>query len=129
MPKSALGTKRHCQSCDGKFYDLNKTPIVCPSCGSVFDPEVLLKSRRVKPVAAAPVAAKPEVDENTDQEELDTDIDTVDDAVESDETVLEDGDDLMIVTGDSDDDENINGGEDMPIEDDLDAVEADDDEE
>ena len=33
------------------YYDLNKNPIVCPHCQATFDPEVLLKSRKSKPVA------------------------------------------------------------------------------
>ena len=53
-----LGIRRHCQSCSVKYYDLNKTKIICPSCNTVFDPEVRLKSRRIK-VAPTPVVAKP----------------------------------------------------------------------
>jgi uncharacterized protein (TIGR02300 family) len=29
----ARGTKRVCASCETRFYDLARTPIVCPSCG------------------------------------------------------------------------------------------------
>ncbi len=36
MSKAARGTKRICQSCAGKFYDLNRDPIVCPLCGATF---------------------------------------------------------------------------------------------
>jgi uncharacterized protein (TIGR02300 family) len=32
----ALGTKRICTGCEAKFYDLGKTPIVCPACETVF---------------------------------------------------------------------------------------------
>ena len=32
MPKPARGIKRVCQSCGTRFYDLGRTPIVCPSC-------------------------------------------------------------------------------------------------
>ncbi len=31
-----LGTKRFCAGCSLKFYDLNRTPIVCPTCETVF---------------------------------------------------------------------------------------------
>jgi uncharacterized protein (TIGR02300 family) len=34
--KAERGTKRVCQSCGGKFYDLNRDPIVCPLCQSVY---------------------------------------------------------------------------------------------
>jgi len=34
--KAARGTKRACPSCGNKFYDLNRDPIVCPICQSVY---------------------------------------------------------------------------------------------
>ncbi|MGO9362269.1 MAG: TIGR02300 family protein [Rhodomicrobium sp.] len=36
--KAERGTKRVCQSpsCGGKFYDLNRDPIVCPICHTVY---------------------------------------------------------------------------------------------
>ena len=36
MAKPELGAKRQCQSCGAKFFDLNKDPIVCPKCGTIF---------------------------------------------------------------------------------------------
>src|SRR6516225_6250884 len=36
LAKPELGTKRQCQNCGAKFFDLNKDPIVCPKCGTVF---------------------------------------------------------------------------------------------
>ena len=36
MANPALGTKRICSGCDANFYDLGKTPIVCPTCEAVF---------------------------------------------------------------------------------------------
>lgn len=36
MDKADRGTKRQCQSCATKFYDLNRDPILCPSCGVEF---------------------------------------------------------------------------------------------
>ena len=38
--KAARGTKRVCQACDIRFYDLSRDPIVCPSCGVRYVPEV-----------------------------------------------------------------------------------------
>jgi len=38
VTKSELGTKRRCTSCDTKFFDLNKDPVVCPKCMAVFVP-------------------------------------------------------------------------------------------
>ena len=34
MAKPELGTKRVCVSCGTHFYDLGKTPAVCPKCGT-----------------------------------------------------------------------------------------------
>jgi uncharacterized protein (TIGR02300 family) len=36
VTKAELGTKRRCNSCETKFFDLNKDPIVCPKCMAVF---------------------------------------------------------------------------------------------
>jgi uncharacterized protein (TIGR02300 family) len=36
VSKPELGAKRQCQACGAKFFDLNKDPIVCPKCGTVF---------------------------------------------------------------------------------------------
>ena len=36
MAKIELGSKRQCQNCGAKFFDLNKDPIVCPKCGTTF---------------------------------------------------------------------------------------------
>ena len=34
--KAARGTKRTCQACEVRFYDLLRDPIVCPSCGALY---------------------------------------------------------------------------------------------
>jgi uncharacterized protein (TIGR02300 family) len=36
VAKPELGAKRQCQACAAKFFDLNRDPIVCPKCGTVF---------------------------------------------------------------------------------------------
>ena len=57
MAKPELGTKRLCASCGAKFYDLNKDPITCPKCGTVY--EVAAVAPRGRPDAAAARAAPP----------------------------------------------------------------------
>ena len=52
MAKPEWGTKRICQSCGTRFYDLRRSPIECPKCGTIFDPEILVKARRSRTVAA-----------------------------------------------------------------------------
>lgn len=32
--KSARGTKQRCDACEQPFYDLSRSPIVCPYCGN-----------------------------------------------------------------------------------------------
>lgn len=97
MAKPELGIKRMCLGCGARFYDLQQTPIVCPSCGAEFDPESAMKLKRSRSAAnddrpkkaAAPVAA-----EEAETEDLDDD---------EDEDVLEDTSDL------DDDDEDVPG--------------------
>jgi uncharacterized protein (TIGR02300 family) len=43
-----LGAKQLCPNCQAKFYDLNRRPAHCPKCEHDFDPEEVLKSRRVR---------------------------------------------------------------------------------
>jgi uncharacterized protein (TIGR02300 family) len=49
-----LGAKQICPNCQSKFYDLGKRPAACPKCGTQFDPEEALKSRRVRARASTP---------------------------------------------------------------------------
>jgi uncharacterized protein (TIGR02300 family) len=94
VPSPTLGVKRVCPSCGARFYDLNKKPISCPKCAFSFEPDVLLKPRRprtpekVRPVDAAPVAAKEE-DETPDYEEESESEETLDDDSEESETETE----------------------------------------
>ena len=95
-----LGSKRVCQGCETRFYDLGRSPIVCPSCGTTFDPEAVLRSRRNRPSAAAipvvPKAAAIEV-KVVDEEDVvnvaDDDDAIVDDDADEEE-VIEDTNDL-----------------------------------
>ena len=36
----ARGLKRICAGCGIRFYDMNKRPIICPSCGTEFTGEI-----------------------------------------------------------------------------------------
>ncbi len=46
MTNQNWGTKRLCQACGTRFYDMMKNPIVCPKCEEVYNPELVLRSRR-----------------------------------------------------------------------------------
>jgi uncharacterized protein (TIGR02300 family) len=53
--KAEWGSKRICPSCGARYYDLRKSAdeIACPKCGTQYDPEAFLKTRRAR-VAAVP---------------------------------------------------------------------------
>jgi uncharacterized protein (TIGR02300 family) len=102
LSKPEWGTKRICQSCATKFYDFGRTPIVCPKCSAVFDPETLLKSRRnrpsaaakpSKPAAVAPVASADSV-KDADVPAKDDDTPDVPDDDDEDEAAIEDASEL-----------------------------------
>ncbi|CAA7615807.1 conserved hypothetical protein [Magnetospirillum sp. SS-4] len=111
VAKPEWGQKRTCQSCGCRFYDLTRTPIVCPKCGANVEPEVTFKVRRgsaaqAEAKAAAPVAAvmAPVADlEVDDLVAVDDDGEVLagDDGAEDDESgLIEDASDL----GEDDDD-------------------------
>jgi len=60
VAKPELGTKRLCAGCGAKFYDLDKNPIVCPKCATVFVPPLTTRARPEQ-VAPPPVVAEEEV--------------------------------------------------------------------
>ena len=113
MANPKWGTKRICQGCATKFYDLLKSPIICPSCGAQFDPEALLKSRRPRAAPKPDAAAKPKKpkavpvddddadddDETGNIEDAEADAVVGDAGKDEDKGVIEDTSDL----GDDDD--------------------------
>ncbi len=52
MAKPELGIKRQCQGCSAKFFDLNRNPIVCPKCATVFQVAAMSRAQ-ARPAAAA----------------------------------------------------------------------------
>ena len=70
MTKPELGMKRLCAGCNAKFYDLLKTPIVCPMCEAVFVVPKATASRPrrgFEPIAqVVPVVAAPEIAAKSD---------------------------------------------------------------
>ena len=104
MAKPEWGTKRICQACGAKFYDLRRSPIVCPACGVEFDPEALLRSRRSRAPGAKeeeakkPVVKKPVVKEaapDKDEEAFDADLED-EELDDTEDLPDEDGDEALI---------------------------------
>lgn len=100
MTEETLGTKRLCQSCAAKYYDFDKSPAICPSCGTEFDPEAVMRSRRGRVAAAAVAASKEDAESEStaleDAPELENDGDDVDVALEDDDAALEEGGDDVV---------------------------------
>ncbi|MDX1574804.1 MAG: TIGR02300 family protein [Kiloniellales bacterium] len=104
MSKPEWGTKHLCHSCGTKFYDLQRSPVICPSCGVEVDRESPLKSRRsrnaspAKPVPLEPVTKPKPVadDEGEDLNDDDLDDTDLDDADLGDDDLADDSDDDII---------------------------------
>ena len=54
MAKAELGIKRLCANCGAKFYDLNKDPIHCPKCGTVYVVAPVVSRGRPEPAPVVP---------------------------------------------------------------------------
>jgi uncharacterized protein (TIGR02300 family) len=104
VTKPELGTKRRCTSCDTKFFDLNKDPIVCPKCMAVFAPPQPdpVPSRRAPgrqawPAQKVTVPKVPnEEGENADEEAKSPTADA--DEVDADMPLLDDQDENLDAT-------------------------------
>ncbi len=87
MPKPELGTKRVCVACSARFYDLQKTPAVCPKCGTEQPAEIAKPRRAGGNVVEDKRPKKPVVADDADAE-----VEAVEDDAEED--VIEDASDL-----------------------------------
>ena len=121
MAKAELGLKRTCLSCGMRYYDFNRTPIICPGCQTEFDPELVVRSRRGR---AAPKseskagktdastvveeAAAPEDDElQADEETAATEESEDKDEFEGDDIDVDNDDSAGLIANDLDEDEEI----------------------
>ena len=88
MAKPEWGKKRICLACNTKYYDFNKSPIICPSCGSEFDPDIYLKSRKGKNLSTKVVSEK--------KQNMSEDMTNIDDIEpDTDDEVVSDDDPLL----------------------------------
>ena len=132
MSKPEWGIKRVCPSCNIKYYDFNKNPIVCPKCEFEFDPDLLLKSRKGRSIATKTEVNEVSSNVQKEEETLENDINSIG----NDEDILEIDDETDIQDNDIDNniDKKINTDNDdiEIIEDDLEdkddfSIEIDDD--
>ncbi len=108
MAKPELGTKRVCVACNARFYDMTKTPPVCPKCGTeqpLDQPRIrraagnVAEDKRLKKPAVAPGVEDVEVEGVEDTEEEDVleaadDLEDDTDAIAADIEVETDSDDV-----------------------------------
>ncbi len=120
MTKPELGNKHQCQNCGTKFFDLNKSPILCPKCGTVFHAVALSRvvaratvvdDDEADPEAVADVISLQDVEPGEDKGTPDVDDEVELEDEEADETFLaeeeEDNDDVSdLIDGDLEDDED-----------------------
>ena len=117
MAKPEWGKKRTCQSCGTKYYDLNKNPIICPSCGVEFDPDILLKTKKGKSLSSKIIS--------DNEKELTADISDLDDIdSNSDNEVVSDDDPLLEIN--KDDQNDITDDDDIAIDEDISFIDDDD---
>ncbi|MGB1177602.1 MAG: TIGR02300 family protein, partial [Candidatus Puniceispirillaceae bacterium] len=121
MAKAELGLKRTCLSCGMRYYDFNRTPIICPGCQTEFDPELVVRSRRGRAVpkseskagkaSAATVpedTAAPEDDEADAAEEMSASEESVnEDEFESDDIDVSNDDSAGLIADDLDEEDEI----------------------
>lgn len=130
------GLKRICTSCETRFYDMNKRPVVCPSCGTEFSGEPKVKSRRSKS-STTTEKLKKEIKSPTKGQVDDDNLDDEDDLEDEEDIGVKDvsfdDDDHDLDDSNSDDDDSsgvdlnaIEGGDLDDLED-MDEVTPDED--
>ena len=118
MAKPEWGKKRICLACNTKYYDFNKSPIICPSCGSEFDPDIYLKSRKGKNLSTKAASEK---NQNTSE-----DMSNIDDIeTDTDDEVVSDDDPLLDINTEKQDTE-AEAGVELNIDEDISFIDEDD---
>ena len=120
MAKPEWGLKRTCLSCGARFYDMQRDPIICPSCEAEFDPLALVRPRRAR-AAASQAKAKAEEKAAGSEETAPEDEELLVD--DNDDDALEVNDDINL-GDDGDEDLLADDSENAGIDDDPDVSEA-----
>ena len=110
MSEPEWGIKRVCPSCSIKYYDFNKSPIICPKCEFEFDPDLLLKSRKGRSIATKTEVNEVSSDVQKEEETLENDVNSI----ENEEVILEIDDETDVQDNDIDNniDKTINNDDD-----------------
>ena len=116
------GTKRQCEHCATKYYDLNRDPILCPACGKPYEPPAertasksaskdgaaTVEKDKVEPVAVEPVAPEAKIasfeDVESDADENDAEVEDIPD-VQDVEDIGGEVDNSFVENDDDDDDD------------------------
>lgn len=113
--KAERGTKRTCQSasCGARFYDLNRDPIVCPICGTIYEMMTTTAIGTVAPAAVEkprrPVAKKPEFEGATPTDTPDIEADDALVDIDADDEAISDDDDETFLEAEEEDGGDVSG--------------------
>lgn len=91
MTKPELGSKHHCEHCGARFFDLNRSPIRCPKCGTMVE----------SAPRAAQRAAEPE-DEEDSPARVETELVSLEEADVEEEKVVAVADEEVEIDADDD---------------------------
>ena len=105
MSKVELGNKHLCVSCNTKFYDLQKEVPVCPKCNEEIIIKVKPRLGR-PPLNKKPIVEPPKVKEESDDDELDSELENLVSIEDLDENLIADNDGINIEEDDDDEDSN-----------------------
>jgi uncharacterized protein (TIGR02300 family) len=117
VAKPELGSKRLCASCGAKFYDLNKSPITCPKCGTPLEVVVPVATRprpgqravarepavEVEEAENAELISLEEADSEAEGKKVPSAAEGADEDVETEETIEGDAEDTFIEQEEEDD--------------------------
>ncbi|MBT3627399.1 MAG: TIGR02300 family protein [Rhodospirillaceae bacterium] len=126
MANPKWGTKRMCLGCGKRFYDMQRSPIACPSCDAPFEIIPPGRTRRQRapvevvaaPVVETPVAAPVEV-EGEEVKPVEDETGGTEDIAEADEKDAETLEDPSELGEDEDDVAEVLDGMEEPDKTDI----------
>ena len=84
MGRPELGTKCACASCAERFYDLNRSPAICPKCGAT-QPPVAARTARPARTSFASMRMSRRPEPAIAEEEVETLADATDEEEDADD--------------------------------------------